>query len=424
MVDTRVWNAAAAPVGSAGADSRGLAFPLPAGAIACPPYDHVRVLTGELTSLLREELGAFAATAMRTPFQANAWARAFRQAESGETRIPVEAIAYADGKPVVVLPLVACTAPGFRYLTWQAHTPSDYCAPLVAPHFAARFEASDAAALMRAVAREIGGIDLVYLPKMPDRLGEIRNPLVLAESWSFYAGAHAIAIEGDNAGDKTGDWESFYASIRSQRTRHTLKRKEKALMKMGTVDIVIAHDAEQVGRIAQACVALKAGQLARDGHGNLFADQRLHDALIQGMRDACPRGAWAASIELDGRVIAAAFGLIDGDEWLLYQFAMSDGPEAKSSPGQLLLVHLLKECVKRGVRKLDLALGDEAYKFDWCNIHNRLMTSVLPMTPTGHLAALTLRMRERARVWLARNPSTLKLAKRIKPMLKRAGVSA
>ncbi len=413
----RLSKSAPGAMSGSGAVSQGDLAGVQAGAPSCHPYDHVRVLTGELAPLLREQMAAFAASAVRTPFQSHAWASAFRVAESGEGRMPVEAIAYADGKPAVMLPLLlCCSARGFRYLTWQAHSPSDYCAPLVAPHFLSRFEASDAHALMRAVAHEIGNIDLVYLPKMQDRLGGVANPLVTGDSWRYYAGAHAIAIDGD--------WESFYASIRSQRTRHTLSRKAKALRKMGEVSFVVTHDPGQVARIAQQCIALKATQLAREGHSNLFADGRMHDALIQAMGASCPHGAWAASIELDGKSVAAAFGLIEADTWLLYQFAMSDGPESKCSPGQLLLVHLLQECVGRGVRLLDLALGDEAYKFDWCNIHSELRTTAIPLTLVGHFVKWSLRMREQARIWLARNPSMQRVAKRIKPILLRAGVKA
>ncbi len=413
MEDQNVWNPAPAAIGVSGAISQGLAGQH-AGAAACAPYDHVRVLTGELAPLLREQMASFAASAVRTPFQSHAWTSAFREAESGERCVPVEAIAYCDGEPVVMLPLLACKAQAFRYLTWQAHTPSDYCAPLVAPHFLSRFEVSDAAALMRTVAHEIGGIDLVYLPKMQDRLDGAANPLVTKDSWRFYAGSHAIAIEGN--------WENFYASIRSPRTRHSLKRKEKALRKMGEVTFTIMHDPEQVVRVAQECVTLKARQLGREGHGNLFADERMHQALLEAMRGACPHGAWAATVELDGKSVAAAFGMIQGDAWLMYQFAMTGGPESKCSPGQLLLVHLLKECLGRGVRLLDFALGDEAYKFDWCNTHNQLHTTAIALTPTGHLVTLGLRMREHVRIRLARNPSMLRLAKRIKPILQRAGV--
>lgn len=387
-----------------------------AKAPACAPYDHVRVLTGELAPMLREQAAFFAASAVRTPFQSHAWASAFRAAESSDDYVPVEAIAYIDGEPVVMLPLLACSVLGFRYLTWQAHSPSDYCAPLVAPHFLSRFEASDATALLRTVARQLGNIDLIYLPKMQDRLGSVANPLVTSDSWRYYAGSHAISIEGD--------WESFYGGIRSQRTRHTLKRKAKSLQKMGQVAFVITHDPAQVASVAQDCMAMKAVQLARDGNSNFFADRRMNDALLRAMQALCPHGAWAASIELDGRSIAASFGMIEADTWLLYQFAISDGPESKNSPGQLLLVHLLEESVGRGVKLLDLALGDEVYKFDWCNTHSQIKTTAIALTPVGHLAKLSLRMREQARIWLAHHPSVRKVAKRIKPILVRAGVKA
>jgi CelD/BcsL family acetyltransferase involved in cellulose biosynthesis len=384
--------------------------------IACPPYDGVSVIMGEPSQLLKDELKDFAAKAIRTPFQADAWATAFRAADSSENRVPVTAIAHVDGRIAVVLPLFACKAPGLRYLTWQARTPSDYCAPLVAPDFLSGFETSDAAALMRAVAAHVGGIDLIYLPKMLEQLGSARNPLVTADSWSFYARAHAIRIEGG--------WDEFYAAIRSPRSRQTLKRKEKALRKMGEIGFVLTHEAEQVKRITDACLAMKTSQLEREGHANLFADKRMYEAMITAMRDACPKGAWAASFELDNKPLAAAFGLIEADEWLLYQFAMADGPESRHSPGVQLLVELLRSATESGAKMLDLALGDEAYKFDWCNVHRELKTTVLPLTAAGHVAARALRLREKVRVWLAKNPATLRLSKRIKPMLRRSGVSA
>jgi CelD/BcsL family acetyltransferase involved in cellulose biosynthesis len=66
------------------------------------------------------------------------------------------------------------------------------------------------------------------------------------------------------------------------------------------------------------------------------------------------------------RFVAGHFGMVT-DQLLHYWFPTFDPEFSRFSPGTELLLRVAKECCDRGISKLDLGYGDDAYKFKFCN---------------------------------------------------------
>jgi CelD/BcsL family acetyltransferase involved in cellulose biosynthesis len=91
---------------------------------------------------------------------------------------------------------------------------------------------------------------------------------------------------------------------------------------------------------------------------------RFHRSLLQRMHPA--EAVRFSVLELDGRPIAWHFGFAhDGVyHWVRPAF---DPAYAESSPGLVMLVHLVEHALSRGYREFDFLRGDEPFKMRWAN---------------------------------------------------------
>jgi CelD/BcsL family acetyltransferase involved in cellulose biosynthesis len=159
---------------------------------------------------------------------------------------------------------------------------------------------------------------------------------------------------------------------------------------------------------------MKSAQLARLGHWDPFSDAKRRDFLAGHFAQNVASSTWAASLDIDTVPLATAFGFRYGQTLLLYQMAVGTGPGAKYSPGTLLLMNLVEHCAQSGLSMLDLSLGDEAYKYEWCDEHVRLMTTTRPLSIRGRVLGSLINLRAVLRQATASRPFLYDLGKRIK----------
>jgi CelD/BcsL family acetyltransferase involved in cellulose biosynthesis len=66
-------------------------------------------------------------------------------------------------------------------------------------------------------------------------------------------------------------------------------------------------------------------------------------------------------------------------------------PQARHSPGLILLQHMIEACAQRGTRSFDIGVGRAHYKSFFCKEAEPLFDTFLPLTPRGRLAAPAFR---------------------------------
>ena len=349
-----------------------------------------------------------------TPFQTPAWLEAWQHAIGAPAGIvPVTAIGYSGGHAVFMLPLAVVRRFGASILTWHAYQQSDYTAPLVSKEHVKLFAELDGAAILRQIAQRAGGIDLIYMPKQPETIAGVANPFVLADAVSYHAGAHAINFA---AGES---WEDFLKRRRSSKTRKRLKEKRSALDKLGTIAFRVAASAAEAAGIIRTCLDAKSEQLAKLGHWDPFSPPGVRDFLVSFFATNCGASTWAVALDVGGKPAATAFGFITGDTWLLYQMAMSGDVLSRHSPGTHLLMDLMQHCTKLGVARLDLALGDESYKAEWCDEDIRLMVSTQAFSVRGKLLRQLVLLRASLRQRMAADAKLYERAKWLKGLARK-----
>lgn len=352
-----------------------------------------------------------------TPFQLPSWRQAWQKHLGTPQKVrPVTAILHRAGRTIAILPLAIHHTRFLKILTWHAAEQSDYGAPILCPDEAEGFGGIDAEAVLRQIATQAGGVDLIHLPKQPLLVSGVRNPLVLPDAVGHHVGAHAINfVPGET-------WDAFLTGRRSASSRQQLRKKARLLEKMGKVEFRVAGTVAEAGRFTAHCLAAKSRQLARLGHHDIFAEPEVRDFVSDHFSHGVGRTTWAAALMLDEQPIATAIGFARPGEWLLYQMAMDRDHVDHVSPGTQLLMRIMQHCMSRDILRLDLALGDEAYKFDWCDEHVALATSFLPLTLRGSAAAAGLRLRAWVLRKIAADPRLYDLGKSLKRRAKGIGI--
>ena len=390
---------------------------VPLGSVS--PFDYTDIKLGALPPAFVESCLGQYPDLWVTPFQWTSWLQSWHQHIGMAAKsVPVTVIAYSNGVPVMILPLAVSSRYGYGCLTWQAYSLSDYGAPIVHQSFLERLRGFDGADFLQRIAGRLGGIDLIYLQKQLTHIGGIANPFVLQEAFAHHAGAHAINFA---AGES---WESFLLQRRSSKTRRRLKEKRNALERLGAVKFRLADNPGDAASAIETCLGFKSEQLEKLGHWDPFSAASTRGFLLDYFSRDVGQKTWVAILDLDSRPIAVAFGFAGRKEWLLYQMAMcGGGPEAQCSPGTHLLMNLMQHCIAAGLTRLDLALGDEAYKSDWCDEHMALKTATIAVTWRGVLCGELIALRAALQARLASDPRLYNAGKWLKRVLKRVGIS-
>jgi CelD/BcsL family acetyltransferase involved in cellulose biosynthesis len=85
---------------------------------------------------------------------------------------------------------------------------------------------------------------------------------------------------------------------------------------------------------------------------------------------------------------------------------------ARTSPGEILLVDLIKLKGREGTTVFDLGVGEARYKTTICDEREELVDSFLPLTAKGHAFAGIARAKRWAKRRIKASPLALKLAHR------------
>jgi CelD/BcsL family acetyltransferase involved in cellulose biosynthesis len=104
-----------------------------------------------------------------------------------------------------------------------------------------------------------------------------------------------------------------------------------------------------------------------------------------------------SALTLDDRILAVHWGYISGDRFYHLMPAHEGGEWRAYAPGRLLNEWLLEWSIERGLKYLDFGIGDEPYKFDYCDQHISLRDAFLPQTMTGQLFAAAQKLETAAK---------------------------
>lgn len=155
-----------------------------------------------------------------------------------------------------------------------------------------------------------------------------------------------------------------YMDCFSAKTRQTLRRKRKLLLKGTRLEILSGKTACQDMRLKDLFV-LHGARAERKGIRTAFAGERIynfHTELIRSLEDS---GKAVLAFLYQGTSPVACFYCLEHNrKFYFYQTGISPEGE-KMSAGTVLLSLLIERAFEHGCSEFDFLRGDEQYKFFW-----------------------------------------------------------
>lgn len=368
---------------------------------------------------IEAEWHALEARALVTPYQAFGWVSAFTAtvgaAHGMEFRHAV--LRDAAGVAQAILPLVITRRGGIRFAEFVGGKHANYHMGLYAPDFAASLDEELARTMLTEIGAAIGGLDALVFVNQPTDWQGVPNPTALLAAGPSPSGAYKLALEQN-------DCDGTLKRSMSSHARKKLKNKRNRFAGFGASVLVRAENVAEIERVIDAFLTQKAARFAAMGIPDPFADPAVRDFLQRG---AVPNAGQPPALELysldvDGRSVATYVGAVQAQRFsgMATSFDM-DSEIAKTSPGEILLVDLIKLKCHAGITVFDLGVGEARYKTTICDARDELVDTVLPLTAKGRAFALFSRAKRVAKRQIKSSPLALKLAQRASGWLNRRG---
>jgi CelD/BcsL family acetyltransferase involved in cellulose biosynthesis len=346
-----------------------------------------RVETHDDLSQLAAQWRVLQCSGLATPYQTYDWIRAWSDALSAPLGIKPLIVTGHDsrGRVIALLPLGVCSRRGVTCGMFLGGKHANMNMGVFEPQAMSGLSADDLGFMLRTVA-ERHAIDLFHFENQPRAWLGRDNPLLRLPHQSSASSAWKTALVPDG--------DEMIRGLMSSESRKKLRHKEKKLGENGPVSFLEARNSE-VEAVLLAFYAQKAARFRTMGIADPFADSYVRAFLHVGATGGIAEGKQAISLfamRVGERIVSVFGGTIHQGRFTgMFTSFDGDPAVARYSPGDLLLLHLVKLMCARGVTSFDLGTGDARYKTDYCKIEEPLFDSFLPMTLTGRIAAAGMR---------------------------------
>lgn len=191
------------------------------------------------------------------------------------------------------------------------------------------------------------------------------------------------------------DFEALLRARTNAAARKKMRKKERALADFGTVRFARAESATDIRHVLDAFFKQKAARMRAQGLPDVFGAPGVRRFIEAAALARTPSGEPLVelySLSVDD-IIVATMGGIAGDGRFCAMFnSILGGRYAVESPGEQLLVNLVRECCGRGFDTFDLGIGEAHYKSMFCGDAEPLFDSYWPLSRSGRRVAFLFRL--------------------------------
>ena len=298
--------------------------------------------------------------ASSTPFQDTRWLEAWYQAFADVDGVePLIAIILAPGTSAMValLPLVRRIQNGIRIVEFADFDLTDYNAPLLGEAAPRDAKAAGAAwrALLAALRRTPGGVDLLRLRKMPMDLDGRPNPLTLLDE------AHISALNGNVV--TTGDDFDAYRHSLERTVRKELERSWRVFTRDPAAAFRIVTGEQEALRVLSTMEVQQDARMRHLGLNFVLNGDACGAFYRQLVRDNLGTGyAVLSALTVGEEVVATLLGIRNGSRYVMVRISNAGEKWSNCSPGRLIIERTMAALHQDGVRHFDFSIGNYAYK--------------------------------------------------------------
>jgi CelD/BcsL family acetyltransferase involved in cellulose biosynthesis len=365
--------------------------------------------------LIEHEWRAFEKRADYTPFQSFDWLLTWQRCIGSRAGVkPAIVTGHQSNRELLfVLPLAIERTPFGRRCVFFGYDVCDYNAPLLAPEFPAVIRPPDFANWWRVIQKFMlrkpeFNYDVLFLEKMPERIGTQENPMLALATILRPARAYRA-----NLGD---DWESFYASKRSSATRSRDRTKRRRLGDSGELRITTLQDPEERQTALRILFSQKGRFFARIKEPNMFEQPKYSDFYLS---VAAAAGPLIHISRLDvGRTCAAInLGLQFRGCYYYVLASYDDGVLSRFGPGAMHLRELMRYAISQRFKHFDFTIGEHPYKLEWADEEAKLYDHIAATSWSGVPGAAAITLKRDARRMLRKYPLLWQLTVQLKPLV-------
>ena len=319
-----------------------------------------------------------------TFFSGHAWQSAWWR-HFGDRLGLLLVVAAQAGRPAGIGPFAVGRCAGGTVVRFVGTGLSDYGDLIVDERVASRRDV--VFAVLDAVRDRLPGA-VLDLEQVPDRSGTVG---LLAE-WAAARGYRLWRFPQDRCPyQRLPPDVGLFDARRSQSTRRQDRRNSRALERLGPVWLVASGmEAGGLPALVEALAAVERAHCAAGRRINSFEGSR-GAFLADGMSAAAAAGQlWLSGMSVGPTLVAYSVAFEQGG--VLYGYLQGYRREyANYGPGTILLLHLQREAIRRGIHTVDYLRGAEPYKLRWqtgIGVNYRLLLRPAAAGPVARLAGL------------------------------------
>ena len=254
-------------------------------------------------------------------------------------------------------------------------------------------------------AGNMAGIDIFSLVNQPINWYGIVNPLAQLRSQPSPSYGYSLVLQKNP--------DELISARLSKDGRKKLRHKEKSVAKLGDIQFVEALDADQHNNMLQAYFSQKSVQFKAKGIKDPFNDENVRKWFSN---LSCLR---LFGLELNGKYLAI-WGIGIQGQHVSGMFTSYDttSDAARSSPGEVLLVWLIRKLCLDGYSSVDFGVGEARYKDIWCDKTVELVDAYVDVSLMGIIPAFILRLKGRVKRWVKQSTFVLNTIRTLKSKLK------
>lgn len=338
-----------------------------------------------------------------TPFQSARWLESFLAAHRALADFRLLEISDAAGN-ALLLPLQKARRWGGSVGEKIGEGHASYIFPIVAGDTGSWSRGALRAALI-AAGRE-AGFDAFLFEEAPLTWMGRDNPLAVLPHQSAPSEAAGLTL--------MPDVEALLARLSDRDDRKKLRQKSTKLAALGELRTGwVTGDVEIRSALAQYCDR-KAGQFAALGIADPFAAPEMRAFLEAATLGEAPAIRLYA-LHAGERLLAVLGGAIGAGSFSgMFTAYDPDAAVARYSPGEVLIVALIRTLSTEGVQHFDLGVGEARYKAHYCPETIRLIDIAVPVSLRGHIIASGWRLMRGLKRGLKQNEAAFSLLKRLR----------
>lgn len=285
----------------------------------------------------------------------------------------------AVGAPLFVWPLGRRVLGGLRVVEFLGGKHANFNMAVWQRDVATKISAEDLRAVLKGLT---GRVDLLRLVNQPLSWAGTTNPFALlpqqrSPNFGF-------------SGALVPDFEALLHARTNANARKKMRKKERALAGYGEVRFERARGLHEVRRVLDAFFKQKSARMKAQGLPDVFAAPGVRRFIESGATEQTP--GFEPPIELyalsvNDMIIATMGGIVGGGRFCAMFNSIAQGHYAVESPGEQLILNLVRDCCGRGLATFDLGIGEGQYKTLFCGDIEPIFDSYLPLTLGGRVLA-------------------------------------